>query len=776
MSDQEFVSNSSQYSHPLHIRTDDQEYIQVNKIDYLRLLCNAYLHSGLSASKHSLQHVGHNEEVYPNLNDSIKSDDNLYELLQSSSYESEQLYQEIDSTFIRDQIYNYARTYGFDESNASQDDLQRPNSKSVSYYVPPLPIRKTFRTESHFGFLSPQKIRKPIDFHLPSYKTYYKALTRELSIEEIFSSNKYVTLSDECIRIICKNKLASFKDFAKSMKKKLSTVTESNELDKENPFKKFFTEGNNQFVDAAQLECPVNYRSCPDLPLRLMRNVDCSVVNDKIGSTSSANNNDGFMRLAHSEYSDYGTQSENERLLNHGAQIQCSESEYGMASQRHISSLLNQQLHTLKRSQSDRKISHYNITLNINKNKPDCLNERYNQFHDNGILEDVTNKPRLSTSLPWEREKKLLSRSVRNERKKEFTEIWMNHLHSRKAQNDDLSDESVSPYADMEFDPMEEEIISKIDENHLDKDDESIFTKIKTVIIERSINKKKMNSNDELDNLDVSSSFSTSTPKFCKSLRFEEVKGNSSAETSNSSRSNHTFLMENGITDLKSPRSSSGKLVSEIMINVNPGTVQQEVHRVEVKPPKLVLKGRKGKRNFIAENIRNASQRKRTPTIKKSTKVVNRSQSAPRLHIDDLRMLRHNAIFEPRQFTSEMEIATNHATTSNESSDGESIPVEIEKVCQDLVDFVGICNTKENEKLDELTESVAELKNVVERCEEQIGVCQFLEKMEKEIDEIFNVHNEIDNDNAEHKEKFEKKIHEDTERLKQLDLDLDITQ
>lgn len=754
MSDQEIVNTSSQYSYPLHNRTDDQEYIQVNKLDYLRLLCKAYLHSGSSASKCTIQR--HND---------------LYELLQTPSHDSEELYQEIDSSFIRDQIYSYARTYGLDEDTATYEDLRQPET---SYEIQ-LPTRRAYRTVSHLGFLSPQANRKPIDYHIPSYKSYYKPLSRELSIEELFTSNKYVNLSDECIRIIVKNKLATFNDFKQSMqtRRKFSTVPECRESDEENPFKKLYAEESNGFVDTIQHECPMTHRSCPDLPTSSTQNVDRFVDTDK----------ETYAPLAHSEYSDYGTQSENERLLSRATQSQYFTSNNA---QQHISSLFDQRLHALKRHQLDRKISHYNITLNINKKAENRSSECNDQIQDvlaqsapNIILEDVTNKPRLSTSLPFEREKKLLSRSVRNERKKEFTEIWMNHLHSRRAQcdNGNSSDDRISPYADMDLDPMEEEIISKIDENHLDKDDESIFTKIKTVIIERSINKKKMSSNEDLDNLDVSSSFSTSTPKVCKELQFDEVSLSSSAGSAKSSTSNHTFLMDEARAQRssgsdRSQHSSKNKLISEITIAVNPIDKPLDIHQAQgdTKRPKANGKVGKAKRNFIVENIRNASQRKRAPKNTRPPKPTNRSNSAPRLHVDDLRSQRHNAIFDQRRFESET-ASSCHATTSNESTDGDSITIDLETACQDLIDFIDSSKKKEAEKFDELSESVADLKNVVERCEEQVS-CLFLEKMEKEIDEIFNLHTEIHNDNAEHKEKVENKLREDAERLKQLDFDV----
>lgn len=528
-------------------------------------------------------------------------------------------------------------------------------------------------------------------------------------------------------------------------------------MNAENPFKKFFAEGSTDIRDAISLECPFSYRSCPDLPARMLRSVECNVDKENVDDAKKA------LPLALSEYSDYGTQSENERLVQRDAQ-------------RHVSTLLDQRLRPLKRCQSDRKVSHCNITLNINQRKAPNQRSANDLVSQDNILEDVTNKHRLSTSLPLEREKKLLSRSVRNDRKKEFTELWMSHLNARKthSDNEELSDDRASPYADMDLDPMEEEIISKIDDHHLDKDDESIFTKIKTVIIERSINKKKMNSNDELESLDVSSSFSTSTPKFCRSLRFDDTSRPSSADSSNSSHPNHTFLMDGSSieNDLSMPQSpSKGQLISEITINVNRVNPSQPPvqHSANVTP-----KGRKMKRNFIAENIRNASLRKRTPRISKhSSKSANRSQSAPRLHIDDLRLRRHNAIFEPRAFNSEMELGVAPTLTSNESSDGESIAVDLRKVCENIVDCAG--TSTGSGKMVELSESVTELKNVVDRCGEQVD-CLFLEKMEKEIDEIFNLHKDIHNDNAEHKEKFEKRIVEDTERLKQLDLDLSGTE
>lgn len=761
-------------------RSDDQEYIEISKLDYLRLLYKAYSRSGSNAAKNSLQRISHEEEIYSNLNDSTKSDDYLYELLQSSSHESEVLYQEVDSTFIRDQIYNYARIYGMDQSSTLYEDLPRTNLNNMSRGFQ-FSTHGTFRTYSHFGFLSPKDIRKPIDYHTPSYKSYYKPLSRELSIEELFTSDKYVTLPDESIRIIFKNKLASYKDFKQSTKRKLkfSTVAEEREVEeKENPFKKCFAEESGDFVNIGRNDCPMSYRSCADLPIRLERNDEYIVENENVGSAVSAKNKDEFVPLAHSEYSDYGTQSENERLLSRDTHNQCHATEDG--TQRHVSSLIDQRLYTLKRSQSDRKISHYNITLNINKSKAKERTVQFHDLHQQDVLDDVTNTQRLSTSLPWEREKKLLSRSVRNERKKEFTEMWMNHLHLRNCQNENdanLSDDRSSPYANMDFDPVEEQIISKIDENHLDKDDDSIFTKIKTVIIERSMNKMKLNSNDELDNLDVSSSFSTSTPKLHKNIRFADEKQRSSVNTSNSSHSHHTFLMEkvsaesltteNVQNDLKlQRRPHKNQLVSEIMIN--PLQNRSYVEHVEVKSPRFVLKSRKNKRNFIAENIRNVSQRKRTPKANKSTKPTNRSQSAPRLHIDDLRSRCHNALFEARPFASEIEMSA--SPTQSESTENYSVPEDLEKVCQDLIDFVNASNDKENEKIDELSDNVRELKNVVERCEEQID-CLFLDKMEKEIDEIFNLHNDTYNNNAEHKEKFDKKILEDTERLKQLDID-----
>lgn len=788
MSDQEYVSTSSQYSHPLHIRTDDQEYIQMKKLDYLRLLCRAFLRADSSASNNSLQRF---DEGYSNLNESAQSDDYMYDdPSHSSNHESEEIYEEIDSTFVRDQMYDQAaRTHEIDQRNVLSEDLplRGANSKNVSRSFQWLPTQETFRTVSHFGFLSPKQIRKPADYHMPSYRSLYRPLSRELSIEELFSSNKYVALPDECIRIIFKNKLASYKNYRQPIKRKLkfSTLPEDHERDgTENPFKRFFGETESDFVNAAQLECPVSYRSCPDLPVRLNGNVGCLVDNENVGAAAVK---DVFVPPARSEYSDYGTQSENERLLNRDARNQCYASDNGITTQRHVSSLLYQRLHSLKRSHSDRKITHCNITLNINRSKANCsegeLSHQLLDLHQQdiraNILEDVTNKRRLSKSLPLEREKKLLSRSVRNERKKEFTEMWMNHLHLRNGQNENeenLSDERASPYADMEFDAMEEEIISKIDENHLDKDDDSIFTKIKTVIMERSINKKKLNSNDDLDNLDVSSSFSTSTPKLCKNIRCENER--SSAENSNSSRSICTFLVEKTSAeslstenDLNSPyQPRKSQFVSEKLIEVNPIITILDVPPATAKTPKC--KGRKAKRNFIAENIRNASQRKRTPKANRPAKTVNRSQSAPRLHIDDLRLQRHNALFEPRPFTSEIEIAKSPIPlhTANCSTDNESVSVDLEKACQYLVDFTVSSARKENEKMDELTKNVTELKDAVERCEEQMD-CLFLDKMEKEIDEIFNLHIEIDNDNAEHKEKFEKKILEDTKRLKQLDLD-----
>lgn len=322
----------------------------------------------------------------------------------------------------------------------------------------------------------------------------------------------------------------------------------------------------------------------------------------------------------------------------------------------------------------------------------------------------------------------------------------------------------------MGLDPMEEEIVTKIDDYQLDRDDGSIYTKIKTVILERSIKKKKMNSNDELENLDVSSSFSTSTPKLCRSIRFDDMSCPSSADCSNSSHSRHTFLMDGSSieNDRVLSKPTKTQLVSKVTINVN----KINPSRSAANPsPNVPLKSRKAKRNFIAENIRNASQGKRTPRISKnSTKFANRSQSAPRLHIDDLRSQRHNAIFDPRPFASQIELGVAPASTSSESSDdGEPIAVDLRKLCQNIVDCAGTSN--ENTKMVELTDSVTELKSVVDRYDEQMG-CLFLEKMEKEIDEIFNLQHDIGNDNAEHKEEFEKKIAEETERLQQLDLDL----
>lgn len=744
----------------------------------MRLLCKAYFRSGLSQSKNSLQHISNTEETQ--LNDSLKSDDYAYELLHSSSQGSEDIYEEIDFSSVRDQIYNYARVHGL---NPSTEDL--PQTKTHSRYQ--LPTTKTFRTVSHFGFLSPKCMQKPDDYHLPSYANYYQPLSREMSIEELFSSNKYVSLPDECIRIIMKEKLASYRGYKQSMKKKLkfSSVTENREEDKENPFKKFLDEEGANVAQTAQLEGAM---SCPDLPLCISRKF---VYLNKNGEKSSAKNIEVFAPPARSEYSDYGTQSENERLFHRDAHNQRNASVYETKpQQQYVSSLVDQRLHTLRRSHSDRKISHCNITLNVDNSKAKLnrSDELENQPQDGhmGILEDITNKPRLSKSLPWDREKKLLSRSVRNERKKEFTEIWMNHLQSRKDQtdtDDNLSDERVSPYANMDFDPMEEEIISKIDENHLDKDDDSIFTKIKTVIIERSINKMKLSSNEELENIDSSSGFSTSTPKFKRIIRFEGAERLNTGGNSNSSGSNNTFSVtkhstetssiENENVDLNSQHSLQSSLVSEKILNVTPdantAAVQQQpqAQQSEDKNSTLNLKAlvqcRKIKRNFIAENIRNASQRKRTPKSNRSTKLGNRSKSAPRLHIDDLRLQRHNAIFEPRPFTSEMEIGTVTPT--------ESASIDLEKTLQDFINSANSSTLKKDEKMNELTENVMELKNVVERCEEQIG-CLFLDKMEKEIDEIFNLHKEIYKDNAGHKEKYEKKILEDTERLNELDLDL----
>lgn len=773
VSDQEIVSTSSQYSYQSPTRTEEQEYIQINKFDYLRLLCKAYFHSGLSQSKTSLQCISNLGGSYSQLNDSSKSDDYMYELLHSSS-QDEEIYQEIDSTSIRDRIYSDARTHSVNQRNDLTENIQRKKNSSRATLSP---NTKTFRTVSHFGFLSPKCIQKPGDFHLPSYTNYYQPLAREMSIEELFSSNKYVSLPDECIRIILKNKLASYRGFKQSMKKKLkfSSVTENREEDKENPFNKFLDE------EAAQLDCPMSYRSCPDLPLCINRKV--VYLNNNSDKISSAKDIGAFAPPARSEYSDYGTQSENERLLNRDCHNERDAPVNEMKTQQqYTSSLLDQRLHTLKRSDSDRKIIHHQITLNVDKKK--AMNgsdelETQSQDVNNSILEDITNKSRLSKSLPWDREKKLLSRSMRNERKKEFTEIWMNHLQSRKDPNENehnLSDDRASPYANMDLDPMEEEIISKIDENHLDKDDDSIFTKIKTVIIERSINKMKLNSNEELENIDSSSGFSTSTPKLNR-IRFEREERRSAGENSNSSGSNNIFSLrkcytetssiENENVDLISQHSLQTSLVSEKLLNLTPDANTPEVQQHDDKSASLNLKSsakcRKVKRNFIAENIRNASQRKRTPKSYKSTKLVNRSKSAPRLNIDDLRLQRHNAIFEPRPFISETEIDTVTPT--------EFASTDLEKTLQDFINSARSSTLKKDEKMDELSENVNELKNVVERCEEQIG-CLFLDKMEKEIDEIFNLHTEIYKDNAEHKEKYEKKILDDTERLNQLDLDV----
>lgn len=713
VSDEDIVDTSSQYSCPLH---DDQEYIRVNKLDYLRLMWKvSYLCSGLRAPKHPIQ--DNDDETHSFLDDS--ADDYLYELLQSLSRDSDEVYQEIDSTPLRDQIYNYARTYGFEA--ATSEDAQRPIRKAVSFDVK-LPPEGAFRTVSHFGFLTPKANRKPVDYHMPSYKSLYQPLSRELSIEELFTNHKYVALPDESIRLIFKNKLASFNELKKSTARELKFRRDE---DKENPFKKFYgAEDRNEFVDSAA----IIYRSCPDLLMRLMRNVD---------NRNATNNKDVYATpFAHSEYSDYGTQSENERLLRHQSECETATQRPG--------------------DEPNRKVSRYNITLKVNNNRQNALTERNTQIHDMisanayaGILEDVTNKRRLSTSLPLEREKKLLSRSVRNERKKEFTEIWMNHLKQRKVP--DENDDRTSPYADMDLDPMEEEIMAKIDENHLDKDDESIFTKIKSVIIERSISKKKASSKDgDSENLDVSSSFSTSTPKGRRSLQFGG--GTTTTSPESSIVSNQTYHIDNDEVE---------NVVSELMIHVNP---------IDVKAPKSATKNRKAKRNFIVENIRNASQRKRTPKTPKSTKPAIRSQSAPRLHIDDLRQRHHNAIFEPRPFASESDVPAGPVSTSIESTDGDSCSLDVEAVCQNFLDLCDSSNRGEMEKLDQLSESVAELKSTVERCEEQMDNL-FLEKMEKEIDEIFNLHAELNDEYAEHKEKFEQKILEDTERLQQLDSD-----
>lgn len=430
------------------------------------------------------------------------------------------------------------------ESQYSSSYATLPGYRDLSPKFP-------FRNNSHYGFNNPKYV-EPYHFHITLTPTKYIPLTQELSVDELFSTKKYLNFPDSYVPKILNKKRMSLKNFRKKSFKPINEFIKRQKLSPSKITSELYNKQNcseyassfNTDIDfiASPSEEKINDRVEND-----DENVDyCGYEqkNAKMNDYSEPSGNydtefafdgDGDVSINSSIFFDNNMPitkflgssfCDNERLDKIEAlELDKLEESAAKFVAKWINEIItdvlnnNENVIVLNSSNNCAIVNKSRFSPKIQKIKnPD----NKTQIHSNNInpigvtffkklseLAYSTESPNIihnqqkitntlyvpeNSSLSG-KIRKVLGRDKRHERREEFIEIWEDHLnyvtnkeYSIANNVDIMTEQCGNRIVSRQFDAVEQQILSKIDFHALDLHDQ-IFSTIKKSIIESNNSK-----------------------------------------------------------------------------------------------------------------------------------------------------------------------------------------------------------------------------------------------------------------------------------------------
>lgn len=597
-------------------------------------------------------------------------------------------------------------------------------------------LRSPYRTVSHFGFNTPPQM-EPKHFHQIQTPTKFVPLTKGISIDEFFASDKYMECSDDLMqeilnlrfisyllykRICSSNGFESIANYKSKYENYAENMSDSDSCTYEH-FNEFDEDAILNPIDTIIDQCEKS--NLDTIPEETESQSNDHRLKNKNGDTNSSNST-GFSAAESSNSDRRSVVNGCIERLNTDHRSESSEGSFevpllsenkencrNFANQTkftkpmispldpNLLSMLDQKLRDIKHStcgtsflnkitglsyslespnleyQNASKINcsalplteiNENVTKKADQVAPISLNSPNLQYQNASkisgsllplteINENVTknddqaapmdNQSQKSTDQQSDSDsnsskRKLLSRAKRQSRKEEFMEIWEDHLHYVRRRRDSSPElqfaESIGDNAnDLEnLDATEQKILQKIEKNKFADDEKSIFAKIKIAIIDRSASKCRA----AIDRSLTDASF-----KSCldESLNRKVTSSTPSNENSSFSILSMTELDQNFYDPLSAGSVSQSSLkrspseetvLSSRTVTLARDPPKEQINGKNSKNPNTrftrnpltksdpLNKRSRPKRNFILENILNASQKKRKPRPKSSPKKL----------------------------------------------------------------------------------------------------------------------------------------------------------
>lgn len=460
-----------------------------------------------------------------------------------------------------------------------------------------------YRTVSHFGFKSPVKIPRPTHFHVPLMSTNYVAITQDISVDELFSTLKYVSYPDELVPQIMRRKKLSSAIYRQYAGRRLFT---------RHPYAANAAE---QLIHGQDMIPHRKYmKQIAKLSTAVVVSPKKRLENDEeVVVAPTTNQPEHFDRSLNTIY------EENNSSLTESVEIEVDDDDVTAAA-------ATEEVTDMQPGETFfQKLGEFDFA----KESP---NPEYQQP---SVAAGAT-----STTIENETQSPLLGRQERDKRRAEFMEIWEDHLQfiatkERLSAEDEMEDHlttasdrssstsapppaiSYSTYPSDKFDEMERSVLERIDRNQLTEYD-GIFLKIRQTIMDFSASRNEVSggaaASAEEEPENGSGGFRTSTPTdLVQSSSAEEHPKADTVVTTASKRS--TPNKSPAVLKVKriAHRRRSPTMAPKQMPDRPDKRKTSQKGWAESNSTSAEHANRRKKvcRNFIAENISNASTVKR---------------------------------------------------------------------------------------------------------------------------------------------------------------------
>lgn len=492
-------------------------------------------------------------------------------------------------------------------SNYGDDEFDEPSDDSFDQFINLINStncysntqRSPYRTLSHFGFQTPDYLQ-PNHFHYPVYPTKYIPIKRKATVDDLFSTERYLNCSDVQLREIWETKVRK------------SIYNPTNNTFEMSDGKRLKLSPPGEILEESKSDCSSDESSCD------FRRIFENVLNDKRKKwqekfhfenldMSSTLVDVKFSSSDNSDNSDNSTDSlEQEESSNE--RDECSlflKSVFDTVSQRRPSLERNKSLTTIDEEDETTLMKSNDENNNFIKEFIYEIVDQIPTTITHHIIEPSTtfidkitemNFSSESPNLDYEIERvpavnKVLRRSPREIRKRKFMEMIDEHRNR--------SSESETE----ELNSIEKLILTKIEKNNFDRNEGSIFQKIEKSILSK-IKSPIYTSSTPMEKSLHESFCSSTLSEVGDDWEHDFISGNATLRTKSK---------ESGICDFEGS-SDDDKIKSTTFIKDLTGLTISTTAKHSI-CPKLVEKDspktpRTPKRNFITENIRNVVLKK----------------------------------------------------------------------------------------------------------------------------------------------------------------------